>query len=551
MGDVSKINILFINPSAMPAREQRFFLDKTSILRVPDFSMPIGLLDIAAYLRQRFDNVNIKILDIAKDLHKKYLNYRSFNPVTLEEFIESELDQVDFQPDLIGVSILFSTAHASSKIIIGLVKKKWEKAVVVCGGNHASNYSAGLLKNSDIDYVIRGEGELSFAELLNNIINKTERDITGVFDLKKLTVGRGSGELSLMIEDLDTLPLPAFDLLDLDYYRKTIGGSLMFSRGCPFHCTFCASHTVHGRRIRFKSFERIMAEFELLIVKNNFAKIVIEDDLFAVDKKKFLAIADKIAKDYGSIKFLLPQGLSVAVLDEEIIDAMIKMGMDEASLAIESGSEYVQKNIIKKNVSLVKARRILDYFRQKNFYIYVNFILGFPGETKEMMQETIKFIDSLDVDWVYIFRALPLPGSEIYNNLVAQGIIDPNNFDWDGLRLGIRAFDTPEISAADLERLAYDENITRNFFNHSNLRNGRYERAIEIFNRLIINPFPFHIVGIYCRALAYMKLGEKEKSTADFKECLRWINDNAESKRLYARYGDKMEYLREYIKTTS
>lgn len=547
MAEVRKINVLLINPNSMPSREQRAFLDKTSILRVPDFSMPIGLLDIAAYLRDRFTDINIKILDIGKDLHEKYLNYRSFRPMTLEEFIRSELDQVDFQPDLVGLSILFSTSHLSSKIIIGLTKEKWKKTVIVCGGNHASNCYENLLNNPEIDYVIRGEGELSFSELIKNIINRNQGDITGVFDLKRLKTGQSRGELSLMIENLDFLPLPAFDLLDLDYYRKTIGGSLMFTRGCPFHCAFCASHTVHGRKIRFKSFERIMAEFKLLIEDNGFNKIVIEDDLFAADKKKFLAIADKIAKDYGSIKFLLPQGLSVAVIDEEIIDAMIKMGMDQASLAIESGSEYVQKFIIKKNVPLVKAKRTLEYFRKKNFYIYTNFILGFPDETKEMMRETIKFIDGLDVDWVYIFRALPLPGSEIYDKLVAQGIINPDSFDWDGLRLGSRTFDTPEISATELEKMVYDQNIACNFFRNSNLGHGRYERAIEVFNNFIINQYPFHVVGIYCRALAYLKLNKKTEAVEDFKNCANLIKTDGEAKRLYQLYGKEMPWLQEYL----
>lgn len=290
-----------------------------------------------------------------------------------------------------------------------------------------------------------------------------------------------------------------------------------------------------------------MAEFRQLINRYDFNKIVIEDDLFAAKKDVFLNVADRLSKTYNSIKFFLPQGLSVSVLDEEIIDAMIKMGIDEAAIAIESGSEYVQKYIIKKNVSLTKARRILEYLRKKDFFIYVNFILGFPGETRELMQETIDFIGSIDVDWVYLFHALPLPGSEIYNKLTAAGIINPDIFDWDGIRLGRRVFDTPEISAEELEKLTYDININYNFFNNSNLRRGHYKRAIEVFTNLIINTYQFHIVAYYCRALAYLGLQEKEKAIADFKNCINWISNNEESKRLYERYGGKMTYLQEYI----
>lgn len=541
------MNILLINPSSMPQKEQELLLSKKSILRVPSFSMPIGLMDLSAYLRENSKNININILELGKDLSKIFENREKMPPMTVRSFIDSELETVDSKPDIVGVSVLFSSAHNTSIIIAEMVKRKWPDAVVICGGNHATNLYKNLLKDPNIDYVLRGEGELSFTEFAKKIQNGERNfDIMGIFDKSKLAKSR-QDELSPMIENFENLPMPAYDLLDIDYYRKTVGGSLMFSRGCSFQCAFCASHTVHGRKLRFKNAERIMAELNLLMDKYNFDKIIIEDDLFAAKKDLFLGIIDKLSnklsKRENPIKFFLPQGLSVAILDEEIIDAMIKVGINEAAVAIESGSPYVQKYIIKKNVSLEKARRILEYLRKKDFLVYVNFILGFPGETRELMQETIDFIKTLDVDWVYIFHALPLPGSEICNLLVSKGIINLDNFDWDGLRLGRRSFDTPEITAEDLEKLVYDTNIECNFINNSNLKNGRHQRAIDIFNRIILGQYPFHIVGLYCRALAYLNLNEKEKADADFKDCIYWINNNEESKRLYERYKEKMSLL--------
>lgn len=540
------MKILFINPSSMPYKEQEDFLNKSSILRVPSFSMPIGLMDMSAYLRQSCKDVEIKILDIGKDLYSVYLDRKNVSAMSLPEFVKERLDVIDFKPDIVGISVLFSSSHKVSMLIAEMVKKKWEETVVLCGGNHATNSCRQILKKPCISYVVKGEGELSFTEFVKRM-QCGEKDIKvhGIIDREKLK-NVGSGELSHMIQDLDELPFPAFDLLDLEFYRETIGGSLMFSRGCSFLCTFCASHTVHGRKMRFKSEERISKEFEYLIDEHKFKQVVIEDDLFAARKDKFLRIAKKLAKSYASTKFLMPQGLSMAILDEEIIDAMINMGIDEAAIAIESGSEYVQKNIIKKNVSLSKTGEILKCLRGKKFLFYVNFILGFPGETRELMEETIDFMKTLDVDWVYIFHALPLPGSEIFEQFTSMGIIDPDNFDWDGMRLGRRVFDTPEITAEGLETLIYDTNIECNFFDNSNLKNGRYERAIELFDRFIIAPYPFHIVGRYCRALAYLGMGETQKAETDLKKCVDWIQTNDESKRLYDRYGDKMVHLKQY-----
>lgn len=539
------MNILLINPSSMPASEQEAFLLKSSVLRVPSFTMPIGLIDLAAYIRRELKGINIKILDMGKELYSFYLN-QTRPPVTLRQFIEFQLNQLDFVPQIVGISNLFSTSHNTSLLIAELIKKKWKKVIVVFGGNHATNMYKILLSTDNIDYVIRGEGEIPFTELVKKIENKEDNinvwGVSGRNNIKDKSI-----ELSKMLENLDELPFPAIDLLDIEFYKKTVGVSVMFSRGCSFKCAFCSSHTVHGRTVRFKSRNRILSEFENCIKGYGFKRIIIEDDLFAARKKIFLDIAEKLSS-YKDIKYLLPQGLSVAVLNEEIIDAMIKMGIDEAAVAIESGSVYVQKNIIKKNVSLPKAKHILQYLRGKDFSIYANFILGFPGETREMMQETIDFINTIDVDWVYIFHALPLPGSEIYEQLVEKKIIDPYKFDWNGMRLGRRVFDTPEITAIELEKLIYDVNIEANFFNNSNLRHKRYQKAIDIFNRFIIEPYPYHIVGRYCCALAYLGLNQKDKALNEFRESVKWINNNDESKRLFNNYGSQMMYLQPHLK---
>mgnify|MGYP001586487777 CR=1 FL=1 len=102
------------------------------------------------------------------------------------------------------------------------------------------------------------------------------------------------------------------------------------------------------------------------------------------------------------------------------------------------------------------------------------------------------------------------------------------------------------ISRKELENLVYDTNIDCNYFNNSNLKHKRYERAIETFDK-IIKLYPFHIVGLYCRALAFLGMGRNDEAEKDFKECVLWISKNEESKRLFERYGNKMGCLKAYI----
>lgn len=544
------IKILFVIPSSMPADEQEAFLSKTSVLRVPIFSMPLGVLDLAAYVREKLNNIEIKILDFGKELKRIYLNREKYPSMTVEEFLRSEIGSINFEPDIIGISILFSSAHHTTMKIAKMSKQRWPNSKLICGGNHSTNYFSHLLKNENVDYVLRGEGEISFTEFVSNMQKgKESLEVRGIIDKNKLA--KNDTDVGPIIMDLDEIPMPAYDLLDIEAYKDGVGASAMHSRGCVFKCTFCASHTVNGRDMRYKSNGRIIDEMNLLIKDYGFNTLFIEDDLFATDKKQFIPLSKEISKQNYSIKIRLPQGLSVAMMNEEMIDGMIAMGIDEASIAIESGSAYTQKHIIKKHVNLDKAREVLKIMRAKKFIFTVNFILGYPGETRELMEESLEYIRSLDVDWVFVFHAIPLLGTEMYDQFVEMGALDPDNFDWDNVRLGRRGFDTVDITSKELTDLIYDTNIDVNFFNNQNMKHGRYEKAIKVFNLYILKQYPFHVVGKYCRAMAYLALKEEEKANDDLRECVEWISKNPESKRLFERYGDRMPLLIPYMKGSS
>jgi len=544
------MKLLFINPTPMPYKEVEDLLTNFSILRIPTFRMPLGIIELGAYVRREISDLDITILDMAKDLYDVFLLKDKRPQLSVEEFIQAELDKIDFEPDIVGMSIMFTAAHNFSVVAINQAKQKWSKAKIICGGMHTSNFVPQLLSNPNVDYVVRGEAEYSLTEYIKEIKKgNSAPDVCGFIDREKLKTDPCQN--SPMMQNLDELPLPAYDLLDLESYRKTSGACLMWSRGCPFKCTFCTSFTVHTRQMRYKSTELILKNFEYLYEKCDFQKINIEDDLFAANRKTFMTISKKVGQLGYDVEYGLPNGLSVNVFTEELIDGLGEMGVREIKFAIESGSPYTQRHIIKKNAKLPKAIQLLKYMREKDYVSKANFILGFPGETKELMHESISYMKTLDVDWVYIFNAIPLPGSEMLEQLTAAGVTRLEDLDLDGMRLGERTFDTPEISAIDLKNLVYDTNIEINFFNNSNMRHGRYQRAADLFTELIIESYPFNIVGTYCRGLAYMRMGQREKGIADFKECVKWIHTNDESKRLYDRYGTRMPELTPYFSSVT
>ncbi len=179
----------------------------------------------------------------------------------------------------------------------------------------------------------------------------------------------------------------------------------------------------------------------------------------------------------------------------------------------------------------------------------VNFILGYPGETAEMRQETIDYMKTLDVDWVYVFNCAPIKGTDLFAEF--EKIADVNEMDWDNMRMGKRTFDTTELTAEEIENIVYDANIDVNFFNNSNFRNGKYELAIKKWNEMVLKDYPYHIVGRYCRAMAYKSLNKFDEMGDDLISCVEWTNSHLESKRLYDRYKRDMPELNILIENNS
>ena len=301
--------------------------------------------------------------------------------------------------------------------------------------------------------------------------------------------------------------------------------------------------------MRYKSKDRFYDEIRYLVNDLGFREIDVVDDLVGAHRDRFFDMIDVLSEFKDSVKFDFSNGLHVGLHDEEMIDAYFDLGVRSLKFSVESGTEVSMKKMVKKGkgVDLVKARNLCKYIRTNGGSVELNFILGFPGETVELMEQTIDYIRSIEFDWAYIFCALPLPGTRIWKEFVRGGFIDEDTYDFDALRHGRRTFDTPEISAAKLEQLVYDANIDVNFFNNSNFQMGNYDKAIMKWNEMVNNAYPYHVVGRYCRGLANEKTNNLEVAEKDFMDCISWIRSNTDSKALYERYNNDMSKLESYF----
>lgn len=178
---------------------------------------------------------------------------------------------------------------------------------------------------------------------------------------------------------------------------------------------------------------------------------------------------------------------------DDVIDAMVRMAMTLANVAIETGSAYVRKYIIKKNCDLDRARRVVQECRDADIQIRTYFVIGFPQETVAHIHETIDFAACIATDWSHFHIAAPLIGTEMYEQLLERGDIG-SDFNWDTAFFMERQFDTAEVSAEELKKLVSLANIRVNFFENYNIKAGNYERVLALFND-VLKTHPGHLAA--------------------------------------------------------
>ncbi|MBX7148437.1 B12-binding domain-containing radical SAM protein [bacterium] len=557
------VNVAFVN---MPARwidKSEYITKESKLLDIP-FGLPLGILYLSSYVKKYNNNSLGKVGCIDYQTHMR----ESYQYDDCDSYIEQVAEHcLDFEPDVIAFSVMFSTAHYFALKASAHLKKKWPNAVIIFGGMHSSNAVERILKSDDVDYVCKGEGEEAFTAFVDNFHDLKKRNsIKGIYNREAIAVS-GFKPITDYIADLDKVPLPDWDLLDMESYIRQAtrmrrfeydedvlyekrAAIMMTSRGCPFKCTFCASHTVHGRAMRYRSVENVMEEMRLIHKKFGVNVFAFEDDMFVCSRKQAEELLQEFIKfkeEVEGFEIIFPNALNVNATTHEIIDLMKAAGMKMVNIAIESGSPYVQQHIVKKGVNLGKAKKMIAYLRSIGIITRTGFIIGFPGETKEMMKETIEYIHEVNADWSNINIAAPLVGSEMYDQFQSMDVLPPDEVMWDKdfdklkrdreiSTMIARQFDTKEVSAVELCEIHYKANLEVNFLNNVNLKEGNFVQAERLFEG-ITREYPFHIFGWWGRMVSFAGMGNTEKALEVRDKILDLIENDSKSKNMYAKYG--------------
>ena len=545
------MNVLFLNPPTVPYNILVRSLDNPIKHFSQVVAMPMGILYLGAVIQKNLPDANVDVLDLAKSLRERN-NLNDREAISVKDFFRDALEKSlveGYEPTIIGISILFSTAHHTCMDFAQVCKEIWPKTPIVVGGMHATSSVDLILENKAVDYVCRGEAESNMVEMVQKANQGEPLDtIQGVVGRLKLAESRLNNTTlpsSPLVDNLDEIPLPAWDLIPMSDYigssnrarrmdeiTHDYAATIVTTRGCPFSCTFCASWTVHGRKMRYRSTENVIKELEILTEKYGVDLVCVEDDMFTIKKPRFIALCNAIYERFrDKLEWQIPNGFSVAALDEDVVEALCKLNLKVANVAIESGSEYTQRHIIKKNCNLERARKVTKLFHDRGVITRTVFIIGFPDETRELIKESLDYAASLPIDWAHINIAAPLVGTEMYEQFIERGDIDPS-FNWDDGYFLERTFDTKEVDAKELKDILKLANLKMNFFENYNMRTENWDRALTVFLE-IGNKYPLHLACLYCLAICYRSKGDEVTSEKYMKKCREIIVDK--SKNHYAK----------------
>jgi anaerobic magnesium-protoporphyrin IX monomethyl ester cyclase len=366
---------------------------------------PLGLMYLASSLRNSLEGQRrIRLVDMR------------LKPMTLSDMHE-ELER--FQPDLVGISSLShegGTLHGVSR----LAKEANPDCLVLAGGPHASMFFDKVLEDRNVDAAVVGEGEQTAADLI-----KAYESGGDVAVIPGVATRSDTGGVRLVpgafLENLDCLPFPSWDLVDVAGYAKRPNMNSMLkrrrymailtSRGCPYGCAYC--HNLFGRGFRFRSPENVFREMEVLCNEHGVEEFHVVDDIFNLDKERAHAICDLIIQNRLNVSFAFPNGLRGDILDRDLIRKMVRAGCYAMTYAVETASPRLQK-LLHKNVDLQKLERAIAWSYEAGVITKGFFMLGFPTESLAEIQRTISYAVHSRLLLAGFFCVVPFPRTSLF-----------------------------------------------------------------------------------------------------------------------------------------
>lgn len=365
---------------------------------------PLGLLYVASYAK-KFSGWDISVIDAPAER----MDYDDITDIISKS-----------NPDVVGIQInTFSIIDALT--VAKLIKTLNNKIFVVAGGPHVNLFPEQTISFNEIDYLVCGEGEISFTQLLHALEGREKiEDIKGlVYKSNNFIYKNPCQEF---IDDLDALPYPAREMTDINKYYSVISKrrsitTMVTSRGCPYRCLFCDRPHL-GKRFRYRTAENVVDEMQLCS-DIGIKEIMMYDDTFTVNKKRVLDICQLIID--RDLKVGWDIRSRIDTIDEEIIEKLREAGCERIHYGVEAGTDEILK-VLNKQVDLKRAKHIFKATRAAGIDTLGFFMIGNPAETREQILKTINYAKSINPNFVQFSLTTPYPGTELYKLGLEKGL---------------------------------------------------------------------------------------------------------------------------------
>lgn len=385
-------------------------------------------------------------------------------------------------PDAVGITALTPT-YPGALFVAGIVKELYPDCPVIFGGTHPSVLTEDVLREPAVDFVIRGEGETSMAELLDAIGSGT--DISGVRGVSYRHEGTvRHNPPREMIEELDTLPPIPWHLFDLGRYTGVLHGKkavgISAARGCPYNCVFCYRGPAAGKTVRMWSPGRVVEEIRRVKDMYGISAFHFWNDVFTYEHRWVEAFCDLLAKEDLRIEWDCQTRADLVT--KELLEKMKSAGCTAIMLGVESGSDAVLEKM-EKGLTREKIRNGFRHLHEVGFETTATFTLGLPWDTRETIQETIDFAKEINPDFAMFYAAVPFPGSPLWEMSREKGIRHSSNwanyrilpFEID-IRNMVPVFDTAKLTVEELGRFLKTAQIE---FQIGRMRKGQFLKGLR------------------------------------------------------------------------
>ena len=426
---------------------------------------PLGLGYLAAVLREK--GFKVRIVD---DLVEK---------LSFEELIKKLKGS-----RIVGITSTTPTFNSALNYA-RKIKNALKDVFVILGGVHASFEPEKALQSDFVDAVCIGEGEETIVEVAERI--ESGKSLEGV----KGTYYKEGGKIRKneprgFIENLDSLPFPAYDLMPLDKYtvlgQKLEHFPVISSRGCPFACRYCSSSLFMGHRFRARSAENVVDEIEWLCQDFKAKHIAFGDDTFTLNRNRVLEICREIKRRGLEITW------SCSSRIDTITEELLKIMRSSGCVAIYYGIESASKRILeyyRKKISLEKAKEAIRATKKAGIAAICSFIIGAPIETKKEMDETLKFALKLDPDYAQFSILTPYPGTEIHEEAKERGLLLTDNFEEYTAGKPVLKTPVPPEEIAKFLRKCYLRFYLRPKFIFREIRKGNARAILRVIRKAI------------------------------------------------------------------